>query len=681
MRSVPKYAIFGVAVAALTTMAGAQDFSDVTAEAGLIYTQHAPFPGTFCQTELGGLLSCEPERMTGGAAVGDYDGDGWDDLFVTRFHLPPILYHNNGDGTFSDVSEAAGIPEFYRSNAAIWADIDNDSDLDLIVGVVTGLQHRLLINDGAGKFTEEAGFRGIGQYDGGLHLTFGIAVGDYDGDGWLDIFTAEWGVFMLGVTNPRPPHHSRLYRNRGAEAPGFFVDVTDEAGVNLRDVGPAGFFNAFAPAFVDLDQDGHVDLAIASDFGEDHLYWNNGDGTFTYAGTDPVFTTENGMGSTFGDYDSDGDLDWFITSIAGEAQTCGSRPCNWGTTGNRLYRNDGNRSFSDVTDAVGLRDGLWGWGASFFDFDNNGLLDLVMTNGAEFPANLAAMGQFIADPMRFWVNQGDGTLTERAQEAGITDTRSGKGLLHFDYDRDGDLDIFVVNNAGEPVLYRNDAESGDFLRVRFLFEGKVVDLLNAKVWVTRTEGGAPQYREVGVSSHFLGQSERTLHFGLGEADSAPIQALEVQWPLSGNRVTIGSEVLPNTVVDIEVPKEERIAAGPLEFHSADYAAPKQRLGLSEVLRVVQIFRCGSYGPGPEGATEDGFIPMHAIGKGPADGHHSADYNPADWVLSLGELLRVVQLYNAEGYLHDSSQPDGFLPIFDTSDRRFSEYGCRNAACT
>jgi hypothetical protein len=116
------------------------------------------------------------------------------------------------------------------------------------------------------------------------------------------------------------------------------------------------------------------------------------------------------------------------------------------------------------------------------------------------------------------------------------------------------------------------------------------------------------------------------------------------------------------------------------YHSADYAAPRQILSLSELLRMVQIFRCGGYSPAPEGATEDGFIPMAEVGKGALSGHHAADYDPADWVVSLGELLRVVQLYNAEGYLRDSSQPDGFLPISDTSDRRFSEYGCRNAAC-
>ncbi|MBI1319774.1 MAG: hypothetical protein GC168_12630 [Candidatus Hydrogenedens sp.] len=678
MNSLRARASWIVSFVLVADFAAASDFTDVTAQAGVDYVQHVPFGFGFCQTELGGSILCEPERMTGGAAVGDFDGDGWDDLFVTRFHLPPILFHNNGGGTFSDATAAAGIPEFYRSNCAAWADIDNDQDLDLIVGVTTGLQNRLLINDGAGHFTEEAGFRGVGAYDGQIHITFGIAVGDYDRDGWLDFFTCEWGSYLLGVTNPRPPHHSRLFRNRGAEAPGFFEDVTDPAGVNLRDVAPAGFFNAFGPAFVDLDQDGWLDLAVSSDFGEDHLYWNNGDGTFSYFNDPPVFTTENGMGSTFGDYDGDGDLDWFITSIYGAAQTCGNRPCNWGTTGNRLYRYDGNRTFTDVTDEAGVRNGAWGWGTSFFDYDNDADLDLVMTNGADFPANQAQLGEFLHDTMRFWENDGAGIMTERAAAAGITDDRSGKGLVTFDYDHDGDLDIFVVNNAGHPVLYRNDAATGRFLRVRFVQHGVPVENLHAKVRVTAAANGVEQYREEGASTHFLGQSERTLHFGLGAFEGDTIHAVAVTWPRSGETDVFADTAQPDTTFDIEVPEEEFPTPSDPDYHSADYREPRNVITLSEVLRLVQLFHFGSYAAAEVG-TEDGYLTGGTEAE-PEGVPHDADYDPEDWQLELNELLRVIQFFNADGYLRDATQPDGFLPIFDTSDRRFSTYGCRNPAC-
>jgi hypothetical protein len=257
------------------------------------------------------------------------------------------------------------------------------------------------------------------------------------------------------------------------------------------------------------------------------------------------------MGSTFGDFDGDGDLDWFVTSIHDPAETCELHPCNWSYSGNRLYRNEGGRAFSDATDAAGVRAGYWGWGAAFFDWENDADLDLVMTNGVEFPKELWE-DAFNTDPMRLWRNDGTGNMVEVSAGEGITDTRSGKGLLVFDYDSDGDLDLFVVNNAAGPTLYRNEQAPGNaWLRLRVRGSISNRDGIGSQVRVWRSLPGPPQVREVGAASHFVGQSEPELHFGLG-AGIATVARIEVFFPASGVTV-VRRDVVVNQTITIEEP--------------------------------------------------------------------------------------------------------------------------------
>lgn len=176
-----------------------------------------------------------------------------------------------------------------------------------------------------------------------------------------------------------------------------------------------------------------------------------------------------------------------------------------------------------------MREGYWGWGTVFFDYDNDGDLDLVMTNGVDFPSGTAE-DKFNTDPMRFWENDGSGVMTERSMVVGLTDTGSGKGLLVFDYNQDGRLDLFLVNNASAPRLYRNDVGNlNGWLRVRLTGNASTRDGLGARVELQATPGAPLQVREVGTAGHFLGQSERMAHFGLGAGD-ARVALVRVRWP-------------------------------------------------------------------------------------------------------------------------------------------------------
>ncbi|MCA9691592.1 MAG: CRTAC1 family protein [Myxococcales bacterium] len=518
-------------------------FNDVTHEAGVAYVQGELHTPPDCLVDATAVDKkghyCTPEWYSGGAAVGDYDGDGHVDLYVTRIYGEDRLFRNNGDGTFEDRAGEAGLALALHTSGAAFGDVDNDGDLDLYVTSVGELRYHLFINDGAGHFADEAPARGAGIETALVHTGSTPAFGDFDLDGYLDLYVAEHRTH-LGLGDA--PSHSRLLRNRGAEAPGHFEDVTEKAGVLIEDVWQtvddpfpiAGVFS-LSPAFVDFDGDGYPELLIAADFHCSRLFWNNGDGTFEDGTLDAgVGADENGMGSTVGDFDGDGDLDWFVTSISGVS----------GKTGNHLYRYEGARSFSDASDDAGVREGFWGWGAAFLDHDNDRDLDLVMTNGWNATLNLQ-------DPMRFWENDGAGVMTEVSAALGVTDVRQGRGLVTFDYDEDGDLDVFVVNLAEEPVLYRNDNDTGNgWLRVKVIGATSNRDGYGARVWLRRAEGDAAQVHEIGAGSHYLGNSEPTAHFGLGPGD-APVYEVGVRFPASGAEVVLHEVARDEVIVVVE----------------------------------------------------------------------------------------------------------------------------------
>ncbi len=455
-------------------------------------------------------------HMSGGGAAGDYDGDGWVDLYFTRFDGPDHLYRNLGNGTFEDVALPAGLAQPYATNGAAFGDIDNDGDLDLYVSGIgpnpdaSPNRHYLFINQGDGTFTEEAIARSAHVSLTSSPTGMSVAMGDYDRDGYLDLLTSDWDV-------PTTLSSSKLLRNEGADNPGHFIDVTSAAGL---DVFRKNKSYRFAPRFSDLDNDGNPDIAIVSDFETSQLFWNNGNGTFT-DGTIPagVGIDTSGMGSTIGDYDNDGDLDWYVTSILFSPT---SDPNT--NAGNKLYRNEGNRQFTEVAFQLDVMPVGWWWGTSWLDYDNDGHLDLIATNGW--------FSQFPDDPTTLWHNNGDGTFTNVTLAEGITDTGQGRGLMTLDYDNDGDLDVVVINNDGEPVFYRNDAGNGNaYLKIKTIGTASNRDGIGARIIMDpdTTVIGDEQYREIDGGSNFLSQNEMTAHFGLGPF-SGTIDNITIHWP-------------------------------------------------------------------------------------------------------------------------------------------------------
>ncbi|MFO7563517.1 MAG: CRTAC1 family protein [Enhygromyxa sp.] len=524
-------------------------FTEVGLAAGLGTVQYLPthpadFACIFPRSTLSGVSQnqdCEPQWFTGGASVADVDGDGWPDIYMTRLAAPDHLFLNQGDGTFVDVAPAVGLGGCSYTNGSVFGDIDNDGDLDLLVTTVGARSYQLWVNQlvetGELRFEEQAEARGFALTTSELHSGESVTLGDFDRDGWLDVHVNEWLRFsqMPGPTSAEfATHGSRLLHNLGD---GSFEDLSAEYGVELHLLDDGGVY-AFSSTFVDVDGDGWQDLAIAVDFRRSRLFWNEGGQAYVDGTLEAKVNREtNAMGSTWADFDLDGDLDWFVTAIAELDEVCdpGEEPPCWAGSGNRMYSYEGGRSFATVTDQVGVRDGAWAWGAVFFDADNDGDPDLALANG--WPGRDLNGGVYHHDtPTRLWINHA-GVMSEEGELRGVYDQGQGRAVVSFDYDRDGDLDLLLVNHAGSPRLFRNDGgNQNPWLRVAV--EGTISnrDGRGAKVRVQVEPGGPWQVREVGVGSHFLGEGELVQHFGLGaefDPQTHAVHRIEVEWPASG----------------------------------------------------------------------------------------------------------------------------------------------------
>lgn len=474
-----------------------------------------------------------PEMMAGGAAGGDIDGDGDIDLVVLRGAQtgpgtqlrPPTVLLNDGSAQFSDATVASGLsaahlsPETQIHNGAYLFDLDGDADLDLLLGALQA-PPELWRNDGAGHFTRDldTGLEDIGRD------TWGASVANFapwvDDD--LELVLSHWTMDMSQVT-PVRGHFLRLDSN------GKYVDISDFACcaemATTRD-------HSFTASLADFSGDGFPDAFWARDFGTSTLLFGIGDGGFNpISESADVPDDENGMGTAVGDFDNDGQLEWFVTSVFDPTPTTPEDPDgNWGHTGNRLYRYDGiaeTPAWTDVSAAAGVRDGGWGWGACTRDFDLDGDLDLFHVNGF-FGAQAA---EFHADAARLFINDGAMQFSEQAAARGIADTGQGRAVVCADLDRDGDVDVLVQNSGSEQSgvskLYLNDAaESARGTSIRLRQTGLNREAINARVYARRSDG-LTQMREIEGGGSFLGSHPAEAHYGWGEQH---VTGLRVRWP-------------------------------------------------------------------------------------------------------------------------------------------------------
>lgn len=531
--------IFLFAMVSLANGLHASDiqFVDVTEQAGIRF-KHA-----------GGIdLRVVPALVGSGAAWRDYDNDDDLDLYLVNSTavrpepgtiLPQnALYRNNGDGTFTDVTETAGVGDTGWGMGCAFGDYDNDGDADLYV---TNYKANVFYrNDGEGRFKKfSAGAGGIG------HVGFGsgIAWGDYDNDGFLDIYVGNYieytkvpqgeEVFFpydfFGQANV-------LYLNKGD---GGFINITDAAKVS------GGFHLTLGVAAADYDADGTLDIYLANDTDQNILYRNSGEVTFTNTNQPDARSRtgdiRSGMGIAWGDYDNDADLDLFVT--------------NWLDENNVLYQNNGDGTFTDVsaqsgTFASGL--GKTCWGTALFDADNDGDLDLFFACGHIDPASWEAHGQH--DVMLR--NNSDGTFTDISEAAGLHQFDAagvGRGVAVGDYDADGDLDLVIVNSGGKPMLLRNEGAPGvesrqNWLHIRTVGTVSNRDGIGALVKVQ--SGNLSQIQQVAAGDSYLSQSSPEVEFGLGHREK--VDSVVIQWP-SGIVQTV-HDVRANqrfTVVEVE----------------------------------------------------------------------------------------------------------------------------------
>jgi enediyne biosynthesis protein E4 len=499
-------------------------FTDITKQAGITF-RHVSSP------EKKYIV----ESMSGGVAFFDYDNDGYLDIFFVNSLTVDLvksnqktrsaLYHNNGDGTFTDVTDKSGLGDVGWGMGVAVGDYDNDGFDDLYVTCLG--QNHLYHNNGNGTFTDVTRQAGVGD----SHWSTGAAFLDYDNDGKLDLFVSQYVDFDInhlpefgkgrtcqykGIPVQCGPRglagaSDKLYHNNGD---GTFTDVSKKAGVS----DPNGYYGLGVIAS-DLDGDGFVDIYVANDSTPCFLYHNNGDGTFKEIGfisgtaVNGDGSEQGSMGVTIGDYDHDGKLDIFKT--------------NFGDEYNTLYHNDGQNSFTDVSytakvAAVSLQ--YVGWGTKFFDYDNDGWIDLFVANGHVYPQL-----QNYRQRKLLHHNNRDGTFAEVAAQAGepLMEDRVGRGVAFGDIDNDGDVDLVINDLDGAPQLLRNDGgNANNSVLIRTVGMKSNRDGLGARV--TIVSGDLRQIDEVRSGGSYLSQSDLRLHFGLEKRTK--IDLIEVRWP-------------------------------------------------------------------------------------------------------------------------------------------------------
>jgi enediyne biosynthesis protein E4 len=517
--------------------------TDVASQAGL--TNPVVYGGVDTKHYILEVVGC-------GVAFIDYDNDGWQDLFVlsgTQLDGDPAgatnrLYKNNRNGTFTDVTEQAGLRRTGWASAVTVGDYDNDGFDDLYITYYG--RNVLYRNNGNGTFTDVTEKAGLAQE--AVRYGSGCTWMDYDRDGHLDLFVATylnttleklpkpgenpdctWKGMPVNC-GPRglPTGYVQLFRNNGD---GTFRDVSRESGVATA----SGSYPMTAVA-ADFDNDGWPDIYVACDSTASWLFRNQHDGTFREEGLQRGAALSEdgleqaGMGIGVGDYDLDGSLDIVKTHFSDDT--------------NVLYRNDGKGNFDDFTlrAGLGVETRFVGWGAGIVDLDNDGHPDLFLVTGSVYPEIEQKVPAYpFRTPRLVFRNLGDGRFEELIDEAGpgVAAAHTSRGCAFGDFDNDGDMDVVVINMNEPPSLLRNDVTGGGhWLKVLLVGAQSNRSAIGARV--TARYGGRIQAQEVMAQASFYSANDRRLHFGLGPATAAD---LTIRWP-SG-----ATETVPNVAAD------------------------------------------------------------------------------------------------------------------------------------
>ncbi len=536
--------VFPVVLHTIAAQAGgaAADFRNIAAQAGL--TRSFPNGGISAKQYI-------IETTGSGIAFLDYDNDGFPDLFVVSGDgAPSRLYHNNGKGKFDDVTAGSGITAKGWGQGVCVGDYDNDGFTDILV---TYWGQNVLYRNVSGKRFEDVTARAQLTQPGTRYNT-GCAMLDYNRDGHLDLFIANYLQFEFGVT-PKPganpycyyrgipvscgprglPFASNLlYRSNGD---GTFTDVSDSSGISA----PKRSY-CLGAVTGDFNRDGWPDIFVACDQTPSLLFINQKDGTFSEeallrgVALDQDGKAVSGMGAAAGDYDGDGWLDLFRTNFSDERET--------------LYRNRGGGEFDEATTAAGLaRNTRYvGWGCGFFDFDNDGWSDLFLVNGHVFP-EVDRLKIDIHNAQRgiLYRNLGNGTFEDISEKAGpgVLEPHVSRGAAFGDFDNDGAIEIAINNQNETPAFLKNFRRSpGNWILLKLQGTRSNRSAIGAQVRVTA--GGRTQIDEVRSGGSYLSQNDLRLHFGLAAA--AIIDSVEILWPSGTKQIERGLAV--NRVITI-----------------------------------------------------------------------------------------------------------------------------------